>query len=117
MAYSSSLSDQEWEIIKPLLPKKKRTYPPKWSKRQIWDGIFYQLKNRCNGSDLPKDLPPDSTIYWHYKNWKKEGVFDIIAQGYGSMDKFLAEVHRVLKPHGLFSWADLRPVNDLEWRN
>ena len=24
MAYSSSLSDQEWEIIKPLLPKKKK---------------------------------------------------------------------------------------------
>ena len=23
MGYSSSLSDQEWEIIKPLLPKKK----------------------------------------------------------------------------------------------
>ncbi|OYQ63903.1 transposase, partial [Pseudanabaena sp. SR411] len=25
MGYSSSLSDQEWEIIEPLLPKKKKT--------------------------------------------------------------------------------------------
>ncbi|WP_446684569.1 transposase [Cyanobacterium sp. HL-69] len=33
--------------------------------------MFYQLKNGCNGSDLPKDLPPDSTVYWHYENWKK----------------------------------------------
>ncbi len=24
MTYSSSLTDQEWEIIKPLLPKKKK---------------------------------------------------------------------------------------------
>jgi transposase len=24
MPYSSSLSDQEWEIIEPLLPKKKK---------------------------------------------------------------------------------------------
>ncbi|OYQ62816.1 transposase, partial [Pseudanabaena sp. SR411] len=30
MGYSSSLSDQEWEIIEPLLPKKKKTKPPTW---------------------------------------------------------------------------------------
>lgn len=61
MAYSSSLSDKEWELIKPLLPKKMLTKPPTWSKREILDGIFYQLKNGCNWGDLPKDLPPYST--------------------------------------------------------
>ena len=35
MPYSSSLTDQEWKIIEPLLPKKKKTNPPKWSKREI----------------------------------------------------------------------------------
>lgn len=45
MPYTSSLSDREWEIIKPLLPKKKTTKPPKWSKREILDGVLYQLKN------------------------------------------------------------------------
>ncbi|MBD0387739.1 MAG: transposase [Nostoc sp. C3-bin3] len=44
MPYSSSLSDKEWEIIEPLLPQKKQTRPPKWTKRQILDGIFYQAK-------------------------------------------------------------------------
>ncbi|WP_417063940.1 transposase, partial [Nodularia spumigena] len=34
------------------------------------DGIFYQLKNGCNWEDLPKDLPPYSTVYWHYKQWR-----------------------------------------------
>ncbi|MEH2250808.1 transposase [Nostoc sp.] len=53
MPYSSSLSDKEWEIIEPLLPHKKQTRPPKWTKRQILDGIFYQLKNGCNWCDLP----------------------------------------------------------------
>ena len=36
MRYSSNLSDQEWEIIEPLLPKKKKTRPPIWTKRQIF---------------------------------------------------------------------------------
>ncbi|MFN6474606.1 MAG: transposase [Nostoc sp. SerVER01] len=53
MPYSSSLSDKEWEIIEPLLPQKKQTRPPKWTKRQILDDIFYQLKNGCNWCDLP----------------------------------------------------------------
>ncbi len=66
MTYTSSLTDAEWTIIEPLLPKKRRTRPPKWSKRQILDGIFYQLSNGCNWVNLPKDLPPDSTVFFHY---------------------------------------------------
>lgn len=69
MPYKSSLSEEEWKILEPLLPKllppKKQTRPSNWSKREILDGIFYQVKNGCNWQDLPKDLPPYSTVYWH----------------------------------------------------
>ena len=53
MPYTSSLTDKEWELIEPLLPQKKQTRPRRWTKRQILDGIFYQLKNGCNWCDLP----------------------------------------------------------------
>ena len=78
MAYSSSLSNEEWKIIELLLPQKKQTRPPLWSKRQILDGIFYQLKNGCNWCDLPRDLPPYSTVFWYYKQWRDTGVLDQI---------------------------------------
>ena len=49
MPYSSSLTDKEWEILEPMLfeilPQKKRTRPTNWTKRDLLDGIFYQLKN------------------------------------------------------------------------
>lgn len=52
MPYSSSLIDSEWEVLEPLLveilPQKKQTRPSNWTKREIIDGIFYQLKNGCN---------------------------------------------------------------------
>lgn len=84
MPYSSSLSDKEWEIFEPLLlqmiPKKKQTRPPAWTKREIVDGILYPLKNGCNWQDLPKDLPPYSTVYWHYKQWRAAGVFEALMQ-------------------------------------
>ncbi|NJO50645.1 MAG: transposase [Leptolyngbyaceae cyanobacterium RM2_2_4] len=84
MSYSSSLTDAEWEILEPLLseilPAKKRTRPSKWTKRQILDGILYQLKNGCNWEDLPKDLPPYSTVYWHYKQWRSAGAIQTLKQ-------------------------------------
>jgi transposase len=80
MPYSSSLTDAEWEIFEPLfiqsLPPKKKTRPANWTKREIMDGILYQLKNGCNWEDLPKDLPPYSTVFWHYKQWRAAGVFE-----------------------------------------
>lgn len=82
MPYSSSLTDKEWEIIEPLLsqilPTKKQTRPSNWTKREILDGIFYQLKNGCNWQDLPKDLPPYSTVYWHYKQWRAQGAIETL---------------------------------------
>ena len=82
MPYSSSLTDEEWEILEPLLPqilpKKKQTRPSNWTKRELLDGIFYQLKNGCNWQDLPKDLPPYSTVYWHYKQWREEKVIEAL---------------------------------------
>jgi len=80
MPYSSSLTDEEWKVLEPLLPQilpiKKQTRPSNWTKREILDGIFYQLKNGCNWEDLPKDLPPYSTVYWHYKQWRAAGVLE-----------------------------------------
>lgn len=80
MPYSSSLTDREWEILEPLLleilPPQKQTRPPEWTKREILDGILYQLKNGCNWEDLPKDLPPYSTVYWHYQQWRSAGVIE-----------------------------------------
>ena len=75
MSYTSGLNAQEWSIVEPLLleylPKKKRTRPLKRSYREIFDAVLYQLKNGCNWRDLPKDFPPYSTVYWHYKQWRE----------------------------------------------
>jgi transposase len=80
MSYSTDLTDKEWKIFEPLLPSKKLTRPLKWTKRQILNGLFYQLKNGCNWGDLPRDLPPYSTVYWHYKQWRDDGTLEVIMQ-------------------------------------
>ncbi|WP_373524981.1 transposase, partial [Nostoc sp.] len=48
--------DAEWEIFEPLLqeilPTKKQTRPTNWPKRDIFNGILYQLKNGCNWQEI-----------------------------------------------------------------
>jgi hypothetical protein len=48
MPYCSSLTDSEWETIEPILhhilPRKKRTRPCNWTKREILDGIYASTK-------------------------------------------------------------------------
>jgi transposase len=90
MAYSSNLSDAEWQVIEPLfketLPAKKQTRPSNWSKRELFDAMLYQLKSGCNWGDLPSDFPPYSTVYWHYKQWRDAGVFDqVMAKLHGQV--------------------------------
>jgi transposase len=80
MAYSSDLSDAEWAVLEPVLkeslPVKKETRPSNWTRRELLNGMLYQLKSGCNWGDLPRDFPPYSTVYWHYKQWRDAGVFD-----------------------------------------
>ena len=82
MSYSSSLTDREWEILEPLLPtvlpSKKNTRPLDWSYRELIDGMLYRLKNGCNWEDLPKDLPPYSTVFYPYNEWRKAGTLELL---------------------------------------
>ncbi len=68
---------------------------------------FYQFPNLSFQQGDAENLPfADQT-------------FDVIinvesSHCYGSMTKFVQEVERVLKTGGIFTWADLRPLNELE---
>ncbi|MGQ4647007.1 transposase [Lyngbya aestuarii] len=57
---------------------RKKNQTPNMDKREILDGVLYQLKNGCNWCDLPKDLPPYSTVFWHYKQWREQGIIEKI---------------------------------------
>ena len=80
MSYSSDLSDKDWVIIEPLLSSMLKFSGSgrrsQWSNRELLNGMLYQLKNGCNWCDLPKDYPPYSTVYWHYKKWRDAGIFE-----------------------------------------
>jgi transposase len=80
--YSSSLSDNEWKIIQPLVDRKS-TYRnagtlPKHSRRCMLDAIFYLLKTGCQWRDLPSNFPPWKAVYAQYQRWRDSGLFQEI---------------------------------------
>jgi transposase len=76
LRYETDLTDAEWAIIEPLLPE-PAPYgrPPVWSRREILNGIFYILRGGIAWRLLPKDLPPKSTVFGYFSQWRDAGVF------------------------------------------
>ena len=74
-AYNTDLSNKEWEIIAPMLPKPSTLgRPPTTDFREVLNVIFYITKNGCTWANLPYDLPPYSTVYFYFQRWTKTGV-------------------------------------------
>jgi hypothetical protein len=64
--YPSSMTDQEWAIIEPLLARPAAPHggrPPKHPLRLIVDAIRYLVRGGIAWRLLPGDFPPWQTVY------------------------------------------------------
>jgi putative transposase len=77
-AYPTDLSEAEWQILEPLLPKQKtkRGRPRERPWREILNAIFYVTRSGCAWSMLPHDLPPVKTVYHYFRQWRRDGTWE-----------------------------------------
>ncbi|MGB2931947.1 MAG: IS5 family transposase [Methyloceanibacter sp.] len=71
------LSDDEWGVIKPMLPNKPRGIP-RVDDRRILNGIFWVLRSGAPWRDLPDSYGPHTTCYNRFVRWRRAGVWDRI---------------------------------------
>ena len=77
--YPSDMTDQEWEIIRPLIPAAKRGGRHRSVNiRKVVDAIFYVTRGGIQWAMLPKDFPPEGTVYWYFAQWKRDGTIEKI---------------------------------------
>ena len=75
-AYPSDLSDEEWKLLNPHIPKAKSGgRPRKHPMREILNAIYYVLKSGCQWEMLPHDFPPKGTVYHYFNQWRKNGTW------------------------------------------
>jgi len=89
------LTDRQWAVLEPLLPKpKKPGRPPKWSKRQLIDGIRWRVRTGAPWRDVPSCYGHWQSVYGLYRRWQRNGTWArILAALQGRADAL-----------GLISW-------------
>jgi putative transposase len=80
-SYPSDLTDEQWEIIRPLVPKRqagKAGRPREVSQREIINAIFYLVHTGCHWRQIPHDFPPWGTVASQFHRWRRRGLWDKI---------------------------------------
>src|SRR6202521_5828250 len=79
------LSDDEWALLEPLLPKARKSARP--DDRKIMNAIFYVLRTGMPWRDLPERYGPYTTAYNRFNRWSRRGIWKRI------FDKLASKSH------------------------
>lgn len=76
------LTDAEWSVLEPVLPRgKKAGRPPKWTRRQLIDGIRWRVRVGAPWRDLPERYGPWQSAYGLFRRWQRDGTWARILAG------------------------------------
>jgi putative transposase len=74
--YRSDLTEEQWEVIKDLLPPAKPGGRPRQvDLREVINTLMYQDRTGCQWEYLPHDLLPKSTVWDYFKAWQQDGTW------------------------------------------
>ncbi|MGW0702303.1 IS5 family transposase [Streptomyces sp. NPDC002867] len=82
--YPSDLSDEAWELIRPVITAWKARHPSvsghtgQYEMREIVNAILYQARTGCQWRYLPHDLPPKSAVYYYFGKWRDDDTAETI---------------------------------------
>lgn len=74
--YASDLTDMEWSLIAPFMPRPRRLgRPRKTELREVLNALLYIASTGCQWRMLPKDFPPYSTVQGYFYEWRATGLW------------------------------------------
>lgn len=79
--YPSDLTNDQWTILEPLFPPPRTDglgRPPEVDLREVVNAILYLNRTGCQWDMLPHDLPPKSTVYGYFAQWRNDGTWQRI---------------------------------------
>lgn len=75
-AYRSDLTNEQWRLLKHLLPKGKEGGRMRTTDiREVMNAIFYVLRSGCDWRMLPHDFPKWKTVHHYFRMWKQDGTW------------------------------------------
>jgi putative transposase len=74
-SYRTDLTDEQWVVLKPLVPVKRGGRPREVDMREVLNTILYLNRTGCQWDMLPHDLLPKSTVYDYFAAWRDDGTW------------------------------------------
>lgn len=75
LGYASDLTDAEWALLAPLMPRSKHVgRPRKVDLRVVVNAVLYMATTGCQWRMLPKSFPPRSTVQHYFYTWRDIGL-------------------------------------------
>ncbi len=74
------VTDEQWALIEPLLPKGPRRGGQWKDHRQVFNGMFWRLRTGAPWRDIPERYGPWKTIYDRFNRYRREGLLDRILE-------------------------------------
>ena len=76
-AYPSDLTDEQWQILRPLLAAEVGPgRPAEVDLREIINALLYIKQTGCPWRYIPHDLPPRSTVHYYFDKWTRDGTLE-----------------------------------------
>ena len=76
------LTDEQWVVIEPLLPKPAKRADgkgrPRVDDRIILNGILWVMRTGAPWHDMPNRYPPYQTCHRRFQEWVRSGTFEKI---------------------------------------
>ena len=69
--YSTDLTDAQWKLIRPLLPRETRGRPRRVRQRRILNALCYLVSSGVQWRLLPREFPKWTLVYYHFRRWSR----------------------------------------------
>src|SRR6516165_7401625 len=75
--YPTDLTDEQWEILKALIPPQTGPGKPRTvDLRRIINGLLYISRTGCQWRMLPREFGPWETVNYYFNKWTKDGTLE-----------------------------------------
>jgi transposase len=89
-----ALTDREWKVLAPLLPRRAGTGRPPKEHRAIIDALLWLAKTGAPWRDLPERFGPWRTVATRFYRWTHSGLWE----------RILAKLRRIADAEGGIDW-------------
>jgi transposase len=89
------LTDEQWTVLESLLPvARKAGRPPRWTKRQLIDGIRWRTRAGVPWRDVPPQYGTWQAVYGLFRRWQRDGTWA----------RILTDLQAIADAAGLITW-------------